>query len=374
MMEFGLPFIPERPSKPRQSGITMVMDKGLSLRQAEDLIESSGHVTDLVKLGFGTSFVGKNIKEKVQLYRSAGLDVYLGGTLFEAFLIRGKFDEYRKLVHSLGIGMVEVSDGSISLHHGKKCELIQLLSREFITLSEVGSKESGIIIHPGKWKKMMLAELDAGSWKVIAEARESGTVGIYRPNGSAHSSLIHKILGVVPAEKVIWEAPQKEQQVWFINLLGANVNLGNIAPTDIIPLETLRLGLRGDTFFNFLPENIDANKAIHIPKDKTMKEITVLELKQKMDAKEDIQVIDIREGWELEVCHIGGTHIPMSEILERVDELRTDVPVIMQCRSGGRSANVVNSLEARFGLENLYNLKGGILAWADQVDTTMEKY
>lgn len=373
-MDFTLPFIPSRPAKPRQSGITMVMDKGLSLRQADDLISSSGHLTDLVKLGFGTSFVGRDIKAKVKLYREAGIDVYLGGTLFEAYIIRGLFDDYRRMVRSLGIEMVEVSDGSISLHHSKKCELIQILSREFVTLSEVGSKESGIIIHPNKWKKMMLAELDAGSWKVIAEARESGTVGIYRPNGSAHASLIHKILGVVPADKVLWEAPQKEQQVWFINLLGPNVNLGNIAPSDIIPLETLRLGLRGDTFFNQLPDDIDANKTVQIPKDKSMKEITVKELKAKLDAKEDIQVIDIRESWELEVCNIGGLHIPMNEILTRVGELRTDVPVIMQCRSGGRSANVVNALESRFGMENLYNLKGGILAWADQVDNSMEKY
>jgi phosphosulfolactate synthase len=374
MMNFELPFLPTRPQKPRQSGITMVMDKGLSLRQAEDLIESSGHLTDLVKLGFGTSLVGRNIQEKVKLYRSAGLDVYLGGTLFEAFIIRGKLDDYKRMVNAMGIGMIEVSDGSISLHHSKKCELINQLSREYTVLSEVGSKESGIIIHPGKWKKMMLAELDAGSWKVIAEARESGTVGIYRPNGSAHVSLINKILGVVPADKVIWEAPQKEQQVWFINLLGANVNLGNIAPAEVIPLETLRVGLRGDTFFNHLPETIDANKAVHITKDTTMKEISVKELKAKIDAKEAFQLIDVREDWEIEVCTIGGLHIPMGEILTRVDEIRTDIPVILQCRSGGRSANVVNALESRFAMENLYNLKGGILAWADQIDSSLEKY
>jgi phosphosulfolactate synthase len=374
MIDHPLPFIPERPAKPRTSGLTMVMDKGLSLRQAEDMVASADHLTDFVKLGFGTSFVGKDVREKVRIYRDAGIRVYLGGTLFEAFIIRGRFDDYRRMVHNLGIDTVEVSDGSISLNHGKKCELIQQLAREFLTLSEVGSKESGIIIHPNKWKRMMLAELDAGSWKVIAEARESGTVGIYRPNGSAHVSLINKILGVIPADKVLWEAPQKEQQVWFINLLGANVNLGNIAPTDIIPLETLRLGLRGDTFFNHLPQDIDVNKAIQIKKDTNMKELTVEELKSKMDAKEDFQLIDVREQWELEVCTIGGTHIPMAQILDRVSELRTDVPVIMQCRSGGRSANVVSALESRFGMTNLYNLKGGILAWADRIDQSIEKY
>lgn len=374
MSEPILPFIPERPEKPRQRGLTMVMDKGLSLREAEDLIASSSHLTDMVKLGFGTSLVGRQIQEKVKLYRDAGIDVYLGGTLFEAFLIRGRFDDYRRMIRNLGIGMVEVSDGSITLDHAKKCELIQILSREFITLSEVGSKESGIIIHPNKWKKMMLAEMDAGSWKVIAEARESGTVGIYRPNGSAHVSLINKILGVIPADKVIWEAPKKEQQVWFINLLGANVNLGNIAPSEVIPLETLRLGLRGDTFFNHLPQDIDVNNTIQISKDTEMKEISVEELKQKMDANEDFQLIDVREDWEVEVCTIGGKHIPMGKILDHKDELRTDVPVIMQCRSGGRSANVVSALESRTGMTNLYNLKGGILAWADKIDKSMEKY
>lgn len=261
-MNFELSNIPERTQHPREAGLTMVMDKGLSIRQAEDMIASSGKLVDLVKLGFGTSLVSNDLKAKIDLYHSAGLKVYLGGTLFEAFIIRGQFDEYRKLLNKLGIECAEVSDGSIELNHDKKCELIREMAKEFTTLSEVGSKEAGIIIHPNKWKSMMQAELDAGSWKVIAEARESGNVGIYRPNGSAHVSLINKILDVIPKDKILWEAPQKAQQVWFINLLGANVNLGNIGPTEIISLETLRLGVRGDTFFNYLPDNIDVNKVL----------------------------------------------------------------------------------------------------------------
>ncbi|MFT5903152.1 MAG: phosphosulfolactate synthase, partial [Bacteroidia bacterium] len=167
-----------------------------------------------------------------------------------------------RLLDKLGLKTLEVSDGSISLNHDTKCELIRDLAKDYRVLSEVGSKEAGIIIHPNKWKSMMLAELEAGSWKVIAEARESGNVGIYRPNGSAHVSLINKILAAVPKDKILWEAPIKAQQVWFINLLGANVNLGNIGPAEVIPLETLRLGVRGDTFFNYLPENTDVNKVI----------------------------------------------------------------------------------------------------------------
>jgi phosphosulfolactate synthase len=261
-MNFELSHIPQRAVKPRQSGLTMVMDKGLSIREAEDLISASDHLIDLVKLGFGTSYVTKNLQEKIKLYQNAGIMVYLGGTLFEAFLIRGQFDDYRKLLIKLGLDTAEISDGSIELKHQTKCELIHELSKDFRTLSEVGSKEAGIIIHPNKWKSMMKAELEAGSWKVIAEARESGNVGIYRPNGSAHVSLIAKILDVIPSENILWEAPIKAQQVWFINQLGPNVNLGNIAPNEVIPLETLRLGVRGDTFFNFLPQGIDVNEVI----------------------------------------------------------------------------------------------------------------
>ena len=261
-MNFELSHIPERVAKPRDSGLTMVMDKGLSLRQAEDTISASGQLIDVVKLGFGTSLIASDLEPKIKLYHEHGIDVYLGGTLFEAFLVRGQLDDYRKLLDKLGLKTLEVSDGSISLNHDTKCELIRDLARDYRVLSEVGSKEAGIIIHPNKWKSMMQNELEAGSWKVIAEARESGNVGIYRPNGSAHVSLINKILAAVPKDKILWEAPIKAQQVWFINLLGANVNLGNISPTDIIPLETLRLGVRGDTFFNYLPEDIDVNKVL----------------------------------------------------------------------------------------------------------------
>lgn len=267
-MNFNLNHIPKRTEKPRESGLTMVMDKGLSLREAENLVESSDHLIDLIKLGFGTSLIAKNLKEKVKIYNQAGIKVYLGGTLFEAFLIRGQLDDYLKLLEELGLETLEVSDGSIELNHSTKCELIAELSKNYRVLSEVGSKEAGIIIHPGKWKNMMKAELEAGSWKVIAEARESGNVGIYRPNGSAHVSLISKILDVIPPESILWEAPQKAQQVWFINQLGANVNLGNIAPNEVIPLETLRLGVRGDTFFNYLPEGINVNKVIANSKKK----------------------------------------------------------------------------------------------------------
>lgn len=253
---FNLDHIPQRTERPRTNGMTMVMDKGLSMRQAEDLLAVGSDYVDFVKLGFGTSVVSKNLKEKIKLYINAGMKVYLGGTLLEAFIVRDRFDDYVKCISDLGLNCAEVSDGSITLDHDKKCDIIHKLSREFTVVSEVGSKEEGVIIHPARWISMMQSELEAGAMKVIAEARESGTVGIFHKNGSAHTLLINRIVNKVKIENIIWETPQKSQQVYFIKLFGANVNLGNIGPDDVIPLETLRLGLRGDTFFTFLPETM----------------------------------------------------------------------------------------------------------------------
>jgi phosphosulfolactate synthase len=255
-MNYELKNIPQRPAKPRETGLTMVMDKGLGLKEAELFIDSSAHLTDVVKLGFGTSYISTNLKEKVKLYKQAGLKVYVGGTLFEAFIVRNMFDDYQKLIDNLGLNMAEVSDGSLEINHDKKCEYIQKLSKQVTVVSEVGSKEEGIIIHPNKWTTMMRKELEAGSWKVIAEARESGNVGIYHTNGKTHTILIDKIIAKIKLENIIWEAPIKSQQTWFIKQFGTNVNLGNIGVQDVVALETLRLGLRGDTFFQFLPKEL----------------------------------------------------------------------------------------------------------------------
>ena len=255
-MNIKLDHIPERTTRPREHGLTMVMDKGLSLRQAENFVDTAGDQTDLVKLGFGTAVITKNLEEKVKVYQEANIRVYLGGTFFEAAHIRGQLDDYLKFIDKIGVDTLEVSDGSMVIPHDEKCELIQRLSKNYTVLSEVGSKEEGILISPAKWIKMMVNELAAGSWKVIAEARESGTVGIYRPNGTAHVMLINKILAKVDLNNILWEAPKKSQQVWFVNQFGANVNLGNIEPAEVIPLECLRLGLRGDTFFSFLPDEV----------------------------------------------------------------------------------------------------------------------
>lgn len=262
---FKISHLPERTSRPRTNGLTMVMDKGLSLRQAEDLIETGSDLVDFLKLGFGTSLVTPNVAEKVKLYREAGFDVYCGGTLFEAFYVRNEVDNYLRFIDDLGINCLEVSDGSMVIPHDEKCELINKLSKNYKVLSEVGSKEEGILISPSKWIRMMSNELQAGSFKVIAEARESGNVGIYRPNGSAHVQLVKRILANVALEDILWEAPKKPQQVWFLKQFGANVNLGNIGPNDLIPLECLRMGLRGDTFFEHLPESLAEGKRLVNP-------------------------------------------------------------------------------------------------------------
>ncbi len=255
-MNFFLKDLPERTSKPRQSGLTMAMDKGLSLRQVEDFLDISCGYVDVVKLGWSTSYLTPKLKEKIKLYKDAGLPVYFGGTLFEAFIIRNQFDDYVRTMDEFGIEHVEVSDGSIELPHGKKCEYIYELAKNYTVLSEVGSKDDQKIIPPYKWITLMKAELEAGSWKVIGEAREGGNVGLFRSTGEVRSGLVEEILTQIPFEKIIWEAPKKEQQVWFVKLLGANVNLGNISPNEAIPLETIRLGLRGDTFLHFLGKDV----------------------------------------------------------------------------------------------------------------------
>ena len=251
-MNFNLSQIPERKGKPRRSGITMVMDKGLSIEEAKNFLSIAHPYVDIVKLGFGTSFVTPQLREKIKAYQSYDLPVYFGGTLFEAFLIRNQFQDYVDTLKEYNISYMEVSDGSITIPHAEKCGYIEKLTRYGVVFSEVGSKDAEHIIPPYKWIELMKNELNAGSTYVIAEAREAGNVGIYRGTGEVREGLVQEILTQIPEEKIIWEAPQKAQQLYFIELLGCNANLGNIAPSEVIPLESMRIGLRGDTFHLFL--------------------------------------------------------------------------------------------------------------------------
>jgi phosphosulfolactate synthase len=259
-MNFKLSDIPDRASKPRQTGVTMVMDKGLSIRQVENMLEVSSPYIDIVKLGWATSMVTPNLDDKLAVYRNAGIPVYFGGTLFEAFVARNQFDDYRKLLDRYQLQYAEVSDGSIEMKPDVKCNYIATLAKQVTVLSEVGSKDEEKIIPPYKWINLMNSELQAGAWKVIGEAREAGNVGLFRASGEVRQGLVEEILTQVPSDRILWESPQKAQQVWFVKLLGANVNLGNIAHDDIIPLETIRLGLRSDTFSVYL--NSKTNQSV----------------------------------------------------------------------------------------------------------------
>src|SRR5207344_46801 len=242
----------ERTKQPRNHGITMVMDKGLSVEEAKNFMNATHPHVDVVKLGFGTSYVTPNLKEKLEVYRSFDIPVYFGGTLFEAFLIRNQFEDYINVCKEFGVSYMEVSDGSITIPHAEKCGYIEKLTKHGIVLSEVGSKDAAHIIPPYKWIELMKAELEAGSSYVIAEAREAGNVGIYRGSGEVREGLVQEILTQIKAELIIWEAPQKAQQLYFLELLDSNANLGNIAPSEVISLEAMRIGLRGDSFNLFL--------------------------------------------------------------------------------------------------------------------------
>ncbi|HAI84686.1 MAG TPA: phosphosulfolactate synthase [Chitinophagaceae bacterium] len=251
-MNFNLSQMPDRLAKPRTNGLTMVMDKGLSIQEVHNFLSVGAPHVDVVKLGFGTSYVTPNLREKIEVYKSYNIPIYFGGTLFEAFLIRNQFEDYIAICKDYGITYMEVSDGSITIPHAEKCGYIEKLTQHGLVLSEVGSKDAAHIIPPYKWIELMKAELEAGSTYVIAEAREAGNVGIYRGSGEVREGLVQEILTQIPGERIIWEAPQKAQQLYFLELLGCNVNLGNIAPTEVIPLEAMRIGLRGDTFMLYL--------------------------------------------------------------------------------------------------------------------------
>jgi phosphosulfolactate synthase len=240
--------LPGRSVKPREQGITHVLDKGLSLAEVDGLIEVAGDYVDVVKLGWGTALATLNLQAKLERYREHGIPVVLGGSLTELAISQGRLDRLVNWVHELGLSHFEISDGTIVLEPRRKLELIRQLAQEFTVLSEIGSKDdTGAITPPYLWVEQMRDQLEAGAWKVIAEGRESGSAGIFRPTGEVREGLINEIVHGVDPGRIMFDAPRKEQQVWFVKRFGPDVNLGNIAPTDVLSLETLRLGLRSDT-------------------------------------------------------------------------------------------------------------------------------
>jgi len=240
--------LPERSAKPRDRGVTHVIDRGLSIAEIEGMIEVAGEFVDIVKLGWGTALATGNLERKLECYRSHEIPVVLGGTLTELAISRGRLDELIAWVHELGLSHFEISDGTIALEHERKVELISRLSQEFTLLSEVGSKDdTGAITPPYVWVEQMRAELAAGAWKVIAEGREAGTAGIFRPSGEVREGLIGEIVHEIAPDRIMFDAPRKDQQVWFVRRFGPEVNLSNVPVGEVLALETLRLGLRSDT-------------------------------------------------------------------------------------------------------------------------------
>jgi phosphosulfolactate synthase len=243
--------LPERTTKPRESGLTHVLDKGLSLEQVRQFVEVAGDYVDIVKLGWGTAVVTPNVKEKIALYQSFGIPVCFGGTFFEVCLRQNKVEEYVALVRDCEMTCIEISDGTIDMEEDDKLALLRRFAKEFKVLSEVGSKDEAVVITPTKWVDSIKRELEAGAWKVITEGRESGTVGIYRPTGDVKDGLLEEIRTAFDTSQILFEAPIKKQQAWFIKQFGTNVNLGNIPPEEVISVETLRVGVRGDTLLHF---------------------------------------------------------------------------------------------------------------------------
>jgi phosphosulfolactate synthase len=253
--------LPMRPAKPRERGWTHVIDKGMSLHEVQGLIDTAGDYVDIVKMGWGTSYVTRNLAEKIRTYQEAAIPVMCGGTLLEAAIARGRVEEFKRWTGGFGFTHVEVSDGTIQIERDSKLELISSLAEEFVVLSEVGSKDSECVFAPYQWVAWIKEELEAGASKVITEAREGGTAGIFRGTGEVRSGLIDEIVHEVPLDNLLFEAPQKDQQAWFIRHLGPEVNLGNIPPEEVIPLETLRLGLRSDTMADLLLKDLPVPRA-----------------------------------------------------------------------------------------------------------------
>ena len=250
--------LPQRPGKPRSDGLTHVIDKGLNLRDIEGMFDTAGQFVDIVKLGWGTSYVTNNLEKKIALYRSFDTPVVCGGTLFEAVYAKGRLDEFKRWLTEQRFSHVEISDGTLEIPRERKLELIEEFARDFTVLSEVGSKDSEIVYAPYEWVEWIKEEKEAGAWKVITEAREGGTAGIFRPSGEMRTGLVDEIAHSIDVHDLVWEAPTKSSQAWFIKQFGPAVNLGNIPPEEVIPLETLRLGLRGDTLKEVLLDGREA--------------------------------------------------------------------------------------------------------------------
>jgi phosphosulfolactate synthase len=239
--------LPARPPKPRVRGITHVIDPGLSARDAEGLMDSVGDFVDLVRFGWGTAYITRELRRKLEVYRGFGIPPMLGGTLTELAWLQGKVDGLRRWLDELGIEHVEVSSGVVPMPREDKLELIRTLASDRTVYAEVGEKDPHALMAPYRWVELIREALDAGATQVVCEGRADGSAGVYRPDGEVRTGLVDEVAHEVDINRLIFEAPQRAQQIWFIERFGTDVNIGNVDPRDVISLETLRVGLRADT-------------------------------------------------------------------------------------------------------------------------------
>ena len=241
--------LPKRTQKPRNTGITSLHDISLTTSQLQSLLEEHHEFIDFAKFGIGTAYIAPNLAQKIQIYKSFDINVYFGGTLFEKFYSQGKLNEYKKYLEKYSINTVEISTGTIDLDIDTRVQIVKDFSQDFTVLSEVGSKDSEAVMAPSKWLHEINSLFEAGSSYVITEGRDSGTAGMFRSNGEIRTGLLDDIVNTSNIDKIIFEAPTTSSQIYFINKVGSNVNLGNINPYGVLVLETQRQALRSDTFY-----------------------------------------------------------------------------------------------------------------------------
>ena len=243
--------LPERPPKPRERGLTHVIDTGLGISEVDGLLRQAAAHIDTVRLGWGSAYVTRDLEAKLAAYRAHDVPVMLGGTLTELAWLHGRVDELCAWLDELGIDRLEVSSGVVAIPPRDKAALVERLAGRYTVYAEVGEKDPSALMAPYRWVQLIREALDAGAQMVVCEGRATGTAGLYRPSGEPRMGLIDEIVHEVDRGRLIFEAPRKDQQVCLIERLGADVNLGNVPPDEVLSLETLRLGLRADTLARF---------------------------------------------------------------------------------------------------------------------------
>ena len=240
--------LPQRTIKKREKGITSISDKGLGLNALMDIIDICGDYIDIAKFSIGSAVVTGKLKEKIAIYKKNNIDVYLGGSTFEKYYDQGKLEDYKRTLNTFGVSTIEISDGIVDIPLETKVKTIRDFCNYFRVIAEVGCKDRDFVYSPDEWVTQLKECLNAGAWKVLCEGRESGDAGIYQDDSTPREDTVNRIINEISLEQIIWETPKAQNQIYFINRFGANVNLGNISPHEVLILESQRVGLRYDTF------------------------------------------------------------------------------------------------------------------------------